>query len=157
MRTVRFFVPLLSLLLIAGCSTPRFDSASEGQKLLQRDREWAQVASEGKDVDKVVSYWTDDAKLFDSGQPVLEGKAALRAYVAESFKLPGFKIHWLSKDPVFSPDGKMAYLQETAEITVPGPDGAPVTLHSRGVTIWRVDPDGQWRCVIDIGNAPPHS
>jgi hypothetical protein len=66
--------------------------ASEGQKLLQRDREWAQVASEGKDVDKVVSYWTDDAKLFNSGQPVLEGKAALRAYVAESFKLPASKF-----------------------------------------------------------------
>jgi ketosteroid isomerase-like protein len=74
--------------------------------------------------------------------------------VSQSFKTPGFKIHWKSEKPVFSPDGRMAYMPGTDELTVPGPQG-PMTLHYRGVSIWRRDADDQWRCVIDISNEEP--
>jgi ketosteroid isomerase-like protein len=86
---------------------------------------------------------------------VLEGKQAIRAYVEASLKTPGFKIHWVSEKPVFSPDGKLAYMRGTDELTVPGPNGAPITLHLRGISVWRMDPDGQWRCVVDISNEEP--
>ncbi|MGH8254286.1 MAG: YybH family protein [Steroidobacteraceae bacterium] len=123
--------------------------------LLQRDADWARAASEGKDVDKIASYWSDDAIVMESGQPAYEGKAAIRAYVAASLKTPGFSIHWVSSDPAFSPDGKMAYMKGTAEMTVPGANGALMTLHTRGVTIWRKGADGVWRCVVDIANEAP--
>jgi ketosteroid isomerase-like protein len=148
---------MLAAILVGGCSAPPFDAASEGQRLLQRDAEWAQAASEGKDIDKIVSYWADDAVVMEPGQPVYEGKKAIRAYVVSSLQTPGFKIHWVSKNPVFSPDGKLAYMPGTDEMTVPGPNGALMTVHMRGVSIWRRDPDGEWRCVVDIGNEPPPS
>jgi ketosteroid isomerase-like protein len=157
MRPTYLALPIFALMLIGGCRQPQFDSASEGRKLLQRDSEWAQLASEGKDVDKVVSYWTDDAKVIEPGETIYAGKAAIRAFVAGSFKLPNFKIHWVSTDPVFSPDGKLAYMSNTSETTLPGKDGAPVTIHSQGITVWRLEADGQWRCVIDITNEAPHS
>ena len=90
--------------------------------------EWADLASAGKDVEKILSYWSDDALLIFPGQPVLEGKAAIRAYVSASLKTPGFKIHWVSEKPVFSPDGKLAYMRGTDRLTVPGPNGTPTTL-----------------------------
>jgi ketosteroid isomerase-like protein len=89
------------------------------------------------------------------GQPVVEGKAAIRAYVAASFKDPNFKIHWKSSKVTFSPDGKMAYMPGTDEMTVSGPNAAPLTLHLRGIAIWRLESDGQWRCVVDISNEQP--
>jgi ketosteroid isomerase-like protein len=138
-----------------GCSQPRFDAAAEGPKLLQRDAEWAQAASDGKDIEKIVSYWSDDAQVIESGQPVYRGKAAIRAYVTDSLKTPGFKIHWVSETPVFSPDGNMAYMPGVDEMTVPGPNGALMTVHTRGVSIWRRDPDGVWRCVVDIATESP--
>ena len=138
-------------------SQRHFDSASEGEKLLRRDAEWADLAAAGKDIDKVVSYWSDDAVLIFPGQPVLEGKAAIRAYVAACFGTPGFKIHWVSEKPTFSPDGKFAYMRGTDEATVPTGNGGIMTLHSRGVSIWRLEPDGQWRCVMDISNEEPSS
>jgi ketosteroid isomerase-like protein len=125
---------------------------AEQAKLLQRDKEWADLATAGKDVGKIVSYWSDDALLIFPGQPVLEGKAAIRAYVATSLNTPGFKIHWVSEKPVFSPDSKLAYMRGTDELTVPGPNGTPITLHMRGISVWRIDSDGQWRCVVDISN-----
>jgi len=146
---------LVFLLLLVGCSQRGFDPAAEQAKLLRRDAEWADLASAGQDVEKIVSYWSDDAVLISPGQPVLEGKAAIRAYVTESLKTPGFKIHWVSEKPTFSPDGKLAYMRGKDELTVPGQNGAPVTLHLRGISIWRLDADGQWRCVIDISNEEP--
>ena len=67
--------------LVFSCSQRDFDSVAEGQKLLRRDAEWADLATAGKDIEKIVSYWSDDAVLIFPGQPVLEGKAAIRAYV----------------------------------------------------------------------------
>ena len=152
-RSFALFV-IISVVSLS-CSQRHFDSTSEGDKLLRRDAEWADLAAAGNDVDKVVSYWSDDAVLIFPGQPILEGKAAIRAYVAACFATPGFKIHWVSQKPTFSPDGKFAYMRGSDEATVPAPNGGTMTLHSRGVSIWRLDSDGQWRCVVDISNEEP--
>jgi len=154
-KTPRGLPFLASLLFLGSCSAPPFDAAAEQARLLRRDAEWADAASAGKDVEKIVSYWSDDALVIPPGQPVLEGKAAIRGYVASSLKIPGFRIHWASDKVAFSPDGKLAYMRGTNEVTVPGPDGAPMTLHGRGLTVWRIEPDGQWRCVVDIWNDQP--
>ena len=111
---------LAYLLILVSCSRHRFDPVMGQAKLLHQDAEWADLASAGKDVEKIVSYWSDDAVLIFPGQPVLEGKPAIRAYVEASLKTPGFKIHWVSEKPVFSPDGKLAYMRGTDELTVPG-------------------------------------
>ena len=152
-RYLLFVLPFL----VFSCSQRGFDPTAEEQKLLRRDAEWADLAAAGKDVDKVVSYWTDDAVLIFPGQPIIEGKAAIRAYVVSSYSTPVFKIHWKSQKPVtFSPDGKLAYMRGTDdELTVPGPNGTPMTLHLAGYAIWRLDADGQWRCVVDISNEEP--
>src|SRR2546426_11428604 len=146
---------IVFVFVLVSCSRHDFDPVAEEAKLLHRDAEWANLASTGKDIEKIVSYWSDDAVLIFPGQPVLEGKAAIRAYVATSLNTPGFKIHWVSQKPVFSPDGKFAYMRGTDELTLPGPNGTPMTLHLRGISLWRFDPDGQWRCVVDISNEEP--
>jgi uncharacterized protein (TIGR02246 family) len=144
-----------ALLLVAGCATQPFDPFSESEKLLRRDAEWANLASAGKDVERMVSYFSDDAIVIPQGQPIAEGKAAIRAFVTASLQIPGFKIHWVSEKVSFSPDGKLAYMRGRNSMTVPGPNGAPITLAGRGITILRLEPDGQWRCVVDIWNDPP--
>lgn len=152
----RFVV--VAALLLGACAPktgPAFDPTAESAKLLQRDAEWADLATAGKDVEKIISYWTDDAVVMEPGQPPVEGKQAIRAFVTASLNTPGFKIHWVSQNPTFSPDGKMAYMRGTDEMTVSGPKGAPMTLHLQGYSIWRMDADGQWRCVVDLGTEAP--
>ena len=61
----------------------------------------------------------------------------------------------MSEKPVFSPDGKLAYMRGIDELTVLGQNGTPITLHLRGISVWRIDSDGQWRCVVDISNEEP--
>jgi ketosteroid isomerase-like protein len=156
MQPSRYLSLLLLILALDSCSQRDFDSKTEGGKLLRRDAEWADLATAGTDVEKVLSYWSEDAVLIFPGQPVLEGKAAIRAYVTASFNTPGFKIHWVSQRPVFSLDGKLAYMRGTDELTLPGSNGGTMTIHLRGISVWRLDPDKQWRCIVDISNeAPP--
>ena len=145
----------MCVLFASGCARPVFDAKAEEAKLLARDAEWSAAAAAGKDVEKIVSYWTDDALVLPPGRPAVEGKAALRAFVGDSLKIPGFQIRWKSEKVVFSPDGKLAYMRGANEMTVPGPDGKPMTLTGRAVTVWRVDADGVWRCAVDVWNAPP--
>ena len=153
MRALTVIFLAAVLFVVNSCSRRAFDAATEEAKLLRRDSECAEAASSGKDIEKILSYWTDDALLIFPGQPILEGKAAIRPYVASSLKTPGFKIRWVSTRTVLSPDGKMAYMPATEELTVPGPDGAPITKQLRGIAIWRLEPDG--RCVVDIANEQP--
>jgi ketosteroid isomerase-like protein len=141
--------------LIGACGSPQFDAAAESRILLQRDAEWAQAASDGKDIEKIVSYWSDDAVVIPQGQPVAEGKAAIRDFVTASFQIPGFKIHWVSDKVSFSPDGKLAYMRSGSKMTMTGPAGTPISVPGRSITVWRMEPDGQWRCVVDIWNDPP--
>jgi len=131
------------------------DLAAEKRRLLQRDAEWAALASEARDVEAILSYWTDDAVVLPPGLPAVAGKPALREYIQGSLQIPGFRITWSSTDVVFSPDGKLAYMFSDNSVTMDGPDGIATTTSGRAVTIWRKEPDGEWRCAVDIWNAPP--
>jgi len=104
------FTSFTAVLMFTAAAPPNQDSVKKA--LLKRDTEWSTLASAGKDVDKVVSYWSTDAVVYPPGQPMIEGTAAIRSYVSESYKIPGFRIGWKSHDVTLSPDEKMAYMRE---------------------------------------------
>ena len=131
------------------------DLDAEKARLLQRDAEWARVAREGRDIDRILSYWTDDAVVLPPALSTIVGKTALRRYVESSLQMPGFQITWSSADVVLSPDGNLAYMFSKNAVTVNGQDGTPMTMNGRAVTIWSREADGEWRCAVDIWNAEP--
>ena len=128
---------------------------AEKERLLRRDAEWAKVAFEGREVERILSYWTEDAVVMPPGLPAVVGKAALRQYVEGSMQIPGFRITWASTEVTLSPDGQLAYMFGRNEVTVNAPDGTPITTEGRAVTIWRRESDSEWRCAVDIWNAEP--
>jgi uncharacterized protein (TIGR02246 family) len=131
------------------------DLSVERTQLLKRDAEWAAAASEGRDIERVLSYWTEDAVVLPPGMPPVIGKAALRDYVQASMQIPGFQISWTSTEVTFSPDRNLAYMFSQNAVTMNGPDGTPATAKGRAITIWRRESDGEWRCAVDIWNAEP--
>jgi ketosteroid isomerase-like protein len=130
----------------------KMDLERERTRLLERDAEWAALSSSGRDVERILSFWTDDAQVLAPGLPAFRGKTALRTYVEGALAIPGFHITWTTSDANLSPDGQMGYLLSLNSVTMPGPAGHPVTTNGRAVTVWRREPDGAWRCAIDIWN-----
>jgi ketosteroid isomerase-like protein len=128
------------------------DIERERTHLLKRDAEWATLGSSGHEVDRILSYWTDDARVYPPGMPVVSGKPSLRGYVEGALAIPGFRITWTTSEAILSPDGQMAYLLSTNTVTLPNATGELVATPGRAVTVWRKEPDGEWRCVVDIWN-----
>src|SRR3954462_633710 len=107
------------------------DQSAEQAELLKRDAAWAAAASAGKDVELILSFWTEDAVVLAPGLPAIVGKTALREYVNGSLEIPGFQITWTSTDVTFSPDKNQAYLFSQNAVTMNGPDGRPATTKGR--------------------------
>lgn len=145
---------LVGCLFASGCASVP-DQADVRAELVRTDQAWSAAASEGKDVERVVSFWADDATIVPDGGAVIAGKEAIRAYVAGAFAIPGFRIGWTTEQASVSRDGTMGYTTGTSTITAPGADGQLVTSSARGVAIWRRDAGGEWKCVYDAWNGGP--
>lgn len=149
------FASLLLWSTLLSCGSAMAQAQGAREELIRTDQAWSAAASEGKDVEKVVAFWSDDARIVPAGAPIVAGKDAIRAFVTESFATPGFHISWKTLDAAVSDDGTMGYTTAESTITMPGPDGTPVTETGRGVAVWRRDPDGAWKCVYDTWNHGP--
>ena len=79
------------------------DIDAEKARLLRRDAEWVLVASEGRDIERILSFWTDDAVVLPPDLPAIIGKAALRQYIESSLQVPGFRITWSTTRLSFHP------------------------------------------------------
>ena len=133
------------------------DLAAEKSALLKRDGEWQAAVDEKKDVAKILSFFSADGIMFGTGEPTDDSREALMKAVSGLTTDPAFKDHWSWTRVELSPDGRLAYLVGATDMTATDGSGHPVTTHARLVNVWRKDPDGVWRCVLDVWVDPPAS
>ena len=146
----------ITAIYLLGACQQTGDNAAESERLMQTSREWSQVA-QGRDVERILAYWADDAVIISPGEPERRGKAAIRAYLEQSMAVPGFTVSWEPLEAHIAQSGELGYLLERTQVTVNGPEGRPLTQQFRAVTVWRKEADGAWRNILDISNAPPRS
>lgn len=137
------------------CNQANVDLKAEEAALLKIDSTWSALATQSKDVEKIVSYWSDDAVVIPPGEPPVKGKDALRKMVGDMSSIPGFSLSWRSTDVHFSPDGKIAYMYGENLFSMNDSTGNKISIPGRGYTIWRKESNGDWKCVVDIWNNPP--
>lgn len=145
---------LLVGFISVSCASPRVDIDAEGAALMQLSREWSALVSTTP-VDEWIDFWAEDAVMMPPGFPALRGKAAIREFVEMSAQIPGFHIRWEPESFHVSSSGDLAYLIERNVTTVNDSLGNAVSTHGKVVTIWRKDPGGTWRNVVDMWNEAP--
>jgi len=135
----------------SSCSTAR--SAKDARsEILRLDAEWCHDVNESRDVDRILSYWSDDAVVMPPGHPSLAGKDAIREFVVESLSTPGFKISWKTDQVFVDESGDMAYALGTNHVTINDEDGTPIEIDAKTATVWRNEPGLGWKCVLDVWN-----
>ena len=150
-------VATLLALAISGCA-PQVDVAVEEAAIRSEDADclnaWA-----AKDVDLVLSCYSDDASVFPSNAPIATGMEAIGALWSQVFETPGFAVSWDISKLEVSRAGDLAYGHGTYEAMVNDAAGNPVTERGKWVGVWKKQADGQWKLVADIGNSdgPPAS
>ena len=137
---------------LASCSEQNVDAKTEGERLMQTSREWSKSAATDN-VEKTLSYWSEDAMVMSPGKPPIKGKPAIRKMIEGTKNIPGFKISWEPLSAYVSKGGDMAYLIEQNQVTVNDSLGKPVTEYNKSVTIWRKEADGSWKNIVDMWNA----
>ena len=124
------------------------------EALMNTSRDWAAATASG-DLERALAYWTDDAIVLPPDQPAVVGKAAIRAYVQQAASMPGFSITWEPELAVVSENGDMGYMVERNTVTFNDATGVVQTQYGKAVTVWRLQTDGRWKCVVDTWNGNP--
>src|SRR5262245_7350780 len=95
---LRHFALLGAFALIgiqSGCQMlqPQADVKGEENAVRQADMEWSKAAA-AKDVDKVVSFYTEDGAVYVPNAPIAAGRPAIKIAWTGMVNLPGFMVNW---------------------------------------------------------------
>lgn len=150
-------VLLLSLSLACQSQTGA-DTRADEATLRKLDDEWSKAAG-AKDIEKTLSFYSDDAIVLVPNSPLLNTKEQIRTLWTGMFSVPGFGGGWKPTKIEIARSGDLAYISGRYEISEVDPSGRPLTDTGNYLEIWRKQPDGNWKCVVDTfsSDLPPPS
>ena len=123
------------------------------ETLKQLEGEFMKAAIERGSVG-YMSYYADDAVEVPNGHAVIVGKAN----IAETMGFLDDKNNRLTWTPVgadISASGDLGYTYGTYEFRSKDKDGKPVVDYGKYTSIWKREKEGNWKVVLDMGNASP--
>ena len=143
----------LTVLLIPACKQ-NVDIETERQALLNADSAWAVAAASGN-VEKIKTFWTEDAINYFPGQEPAFGKEEILNIVKKNRSTPGFSLNWKARDAVVSESGSMGYTHGSYKLTFSDPEGNNYAKSGNYVCIWKKQEDGSWKCVLEASVPGP--
>jgi uncharacterized protein (TIGR02246 family) len=148
--------------ILAGCQQapppPAPDTHDADVKAIRDVEATALQAFAAKDVDKVTAIYADDASVFLSDAPVINGTAAIRAAFKSMLGDKNFAFEAASDKVDVAKSGDFGYSQGTMTYTFTDPKTKKVlTMKGKYVAVFKKQADGSWKIVADIANedAPP--
>ncbi len=149
------------LLFLSGCiallsfafvgTTSSADTKIE-QALRDLDAQWSAAAG-AKDLDKAVSYYSNDATVMPPNASAARTKEAIRKVWQDLLASPGLSISWKATKVEVAKSGDLACLSGTYELTINDPSGKQLNDHGKYVEVWEKQADGKWKCGADIWNS----
>jgi len=147
MKTIILLTLSSFFLLSVRCSTD-LDLESLKSELLQADKDWATAAQMG-DIDKLTTYWADDAINFFPGAPPAYGKESILALVKKNRSQPGFSLSWEPVKAIVASSGDLGYTYGSFQLAFNNTDSTTVNRSGNYVCIWKKDMGSSWKCVVE--------
>ena len=98
-------------------------------------------------------WFAEDGVALGNGQAPVVGRVAIAKSAAWDPKV--YQLTWTPTDAVMGPSGDVGYTWGHFEGHSKDANGNPVTITGRYITIWRKQPDGNWKVVLDAGANEP--
>lgn len=118
--------------------------------LMEADRAFNRATAE-RGADGWVAFFADDGAMIAQGVGEIRGQPAIRAAMVPYFE-SGARLTWEPLRADASADGTLGYTVGEYRSERAGPDGEPSISRGLYVSLWRKQPDGAWRVVMDLGN-----
>ena len=151
-------VALAGCLFLVSLSSANGQPAASGTQaavesaLRDLDARWSGAAT-AKDLEKTLSYYSEDALVLPPNAPSATTKEAIRIIWKEILETPGMAISWKTAEVKAAQSGDLAYSSGTYELTMNDPSGKSVNDHGKYLEVWKKQADGKWKCVADIWNS----
>jgi len=137
------------VVIINACHLPSVPSSPQKLKseLFAVEKEFCAMA-QTDGIQKAFVYFAADSAVILRRNTVLKGKEAIRLQYA-SFPQKGSKLEWAPDFADVSASGDLGYTY--GRYTLTSTDSIGHTTKNEGVfhTVWKRQPDGQWRFVWD--------
>ena len=102
--------------------------------------QWSEAAG-AKDVDKTISFYSDDAIVMPPNAPSATTKEAIRKIWKDL--LTDANISWKTKNVEVTQSGDLAFSSGTYEVTLNDPTGTPVNDRGKYLEVWKKQADGK--------------
>jgi len=155
---MKSFIPTLVVAFLMGTivvSRPTVAAAPKVtvETLIHLEAEFMKAAAE-KGSKGYLSYYADDAVELPNGAPAIEGKVNI-APGMNFLDDPNNRLTWTPTGGDVSSSGDLGYTYGTFEFRSNDKDGKPRVEHGKYTSIWKLQKDGSWKVVLDMGNASP--
>ena len=157
MSNVRVSTLVLVLCLLAFSSACQNQATGDTRSadeaaLKSLDDEWSKAIG-SRDVEKTISYYSDDAMLMLPNIPTLTGKEPIRGLWKSMFGSQTFSGGWKTTKVEVARSGDLAYINGTYEFTEQDETGKAITDKGKYVKVLRKHTDGSWKCIADMFNS----
>jgi ketosteroid isomerase-like protein len=154
---MKYVIAIATILTLAACTQaplPAPDTREADAKAI-RDAEAALLANfKAKDVDKMGTFWADDATFMMTNMPAMKGNAAIKAMWKDVIADPNFTVEFGANKVEVSKASDYAYSQGTYSSTMTDPKTKKVVVEKGSyVTVFQKQAGGSWKAVQDIAVA----
>lgn len=147
-----------SLFLTSGCSPAADSPAQEADldtvraALMEADRAMFEAySSSDSPVDALMAHFGEDANVLPPDAPMARGKEESRAVFTALEAMPGFSLTWSASRADVS--ANLGYTIGTYRIDLLDPEGNPLAIHGKYMTVWKKQSDDTWKVAVDMFNA----
>lgn len=147
-----FLILFLPYWILSSSCTSKIDLEKEKENLLKTDIEFSKTSVEKGAAEAFYLYLADDAVQLPAGLPPIVGREKIRESMSGSSKAV---LKWEPVKAEVAKSGDLGYTWGNYEISWQGEDGRTEKLYGKYLNIWKKQPDGTWKVVVDIGNQAP--
>src|SRR5689334_17924484 len=147
---VRMLFSAFTLVIASAIAGVAADPKLE-QMVRETDAQWSAAAT-ARDVDKLVSFYADDAVVLPAHKTIATTRDAIRKLFQNMLGIPGINLSWKPTKVDVAGSGDIAYSFGTYELTMPDDGGKTISDHGKYVAIWKKQSDGSWKVATDIWN-----
>jgi ketosteroid isomerase-like protein len=145
---------IASVFLTSACSPPAATDtrAADEAAIRALDEQWSATAGKN-DLNGTVAFYSNDAVLLPPNAPIAKDQKSIRESWAGLLS-ENTSLSWTVSKVEAAKSGELAYLYGAYRLSFKDPKGGPaVNDLGKMVEIWKKQPDGGWKCIVDVFNS----
>ncbi|MGB5171663.1 YybH family protein [Eudoraea sp.] len=139
---------LLLLFVVQVAKGQSTNSKIEQEMLIRADKAWSHAAKTN-DMEKLWSFWEDEAIILMSVDVTLKGIDQIKRFTTQARTDPNFEISWEVQGAEVSEKGEMGYTYGIGKVQRTNEAGELIITTKPYLTVWKKQTDGTWKCKIE--------